>query len=260
MKEMLTYVSKLYRDGVLDKEFSTLDSAVFEQKIIQGDAFIFIDGITNLTRYNLQGKELNPDYSLVPMYPPTGLNGTATAGRKNPWVQACVFPATLADDPEHLDAVLKYIDWTFSDEAELLLSFGKEGETYETSEDGKLKYLDSNVDYKVDFGLNHNMITNRLHMDVLTSGYSAEANEIFDKIMEDKCIKNTNPVSPLDEDALEEVSIYSANLIDYVNQSMEKFIFGTLDVEKDWDTFVAECNKLGAEKLQAEYDEAMASK
>lgn len=46
----------------------------------------------------------------------------------------------------------------------------------------------------------------------------------------------------------------------YVNASLEGFIFGTMDVEKDWDSFVEKCENKGCKQLEEMYSEAWANR
>ena len=48
-----------------------------------------------------------------------------------------------------------------------------------------------------------------------------------------------NPASPLTMEEVDEVSVMSSTLVDYVNSSLEGFISGTMPLE-NWDTFVKE--------------------
>ena len=44
------------------------------------------------------------------------------------------------------------IDWLYSDEAMVAMTFGEEGTTYKV-EDGKKKFLDDTINYQSDYGL-----------------------------------------------------------------------------------------------------------
>ena len=258
-KNMLEYTRKLVADGVLDSEFATLDSTVYEQRIVQGDTFFMYDWAGNIVRYNQQGKAIDPDYNVTPIYPVKGPEGDAAIAWKASWGQQWVFPATLADDEEQLNNVLSLIDWCYSDEAEVLLTFGKEGETYVKNENGNLQFKDPAVDYCAAHGLDNNSIAVREHSDFLYSSLNAEQVALFEKIAEDKLVPLPNPESPLSVEKMEETQIYQTNIQDHVNAGMEKFIFGQ-DSLDNWDQFVATCKELGSDNLAKEYNDAWAAK
>ena len=251
-KEMLTFINKCVNDGVLDKEFSTLDSTVYEQRIVQGDTFMMYDWTGNIDRYNKQGVEVDPDYNVSPIYPPEGSKGNYAIAWKQVWDQAGVLPATLADDEAHLQKVLAFIDWGFTDEAETLLTFGKEGETYEKNEAGHLVYADPTVDYNAAYGLDNNSFAIREHQDFLYGKLNEEQVALFEKIAADGVVATPNPQSPLTVEELEMTQIYVSTLLDYTNSMMEKFIFGEESLD-NWDAFVKECESKGSLDLVEAY-------
>lgn len=252
-KEMLQYANKLLEAGVLDEEFATLDSTVYEQRIVQGQTFIMCDWTGNAERYNQQGKENDPDYNVSPIYPIEGTKGNHMLAWKGQWGQGWAFPNTLKDK-DNFEDVLEFIDWCYSDEAEIALTFGVEGETY-VEEDGVLKYKDPNVDYSATAGLDNNSLCVREHIDFLYGKLSKEEVELFDKIKEDGCVRDPNPQSPLSIEKLEETKVYTSTLIDYVNTMMESFIFGKESFD-NWDNFIKNCEEKGSAKLQKEYNDA----
>ena len=258
-KEMLQYTNKLVNDGVLDQEFATLDSTVYEQRIVQGDTFMMYDWAGNITRYNLQGKENDENYNVAPIYPVEGKDGKYAISWKSQGSQGWVFPATLADDEEQLDAVLRLIDWCYTDEAETLLTFGIEDETYVTDENGTLKYKDENVDYGATMGLNNNSLAVREHDHALFGALNAEQIALFDKIAEDGCVPAPNPESPLSMEKIEETKVYASTLLDYANSMMENFIFGKESFD-NWDEFVKGCEERKCRDLEKEYNDAWKNK
>ncbi|MFI3238457.1 MAG: hypothetical protein R3Y47_10600 [Lachnospiraceae bacterium] len=248
----LEYANSLFEAGVLDQEWTTLDSDTYEQRIVTGETFIMYDWVANSTRYNEQGLELDEDYNVAPVYPIEGPYGDYGLSRKGAWSQSYVFPATLADDEEHLAAVLKYLDWTFTDEAQTILTFGIEGETYEVV-DGMKTALSTTA--MADWGVNINELCVRQDADVVYSVFDETTRALFEQISEDGCIPDNQPQSPLSTEQMEEVAIYTTSLTDYVTAMMEKFISGEVELDY-WDTYVAECVSKGSENLLAEYVEA----
>ncbi|MZK52061.1 MULTISPECIES: extracellular solute-binding protein [Bacteria] len=252
-KNMLKFTNKLFKDGVLDQEFATLDSTVYEQKVTKGDAFILYDWTGNIKRYNLQGKQNDANYNMTPIYPLKGEDGKYALSWKSQATQGWVFPATLKDKKNFKD-ILKFIDWCYTDEAEKLLTFGIEGETYK-EENGVLKYVDDNVDYNAVYGLNNNCLAVRQHSDFLFSSLSKEQIDLFDKIAKDDCVPMPNPKSPLSADDMDKSKVYTSTLTDYANSTMENYIFGKESVD-NWDKTVKEFEAKGSTKLTDLYNNA----
>lgn len=257
-KSMLTYVNKMLDAGVLDNEWATLDSTVYEKRIVEGQTFMMYDWTGNIVRYNSLGKAQDPDYNVSPIYPPKGEGDNYAIGWKQAWGQGMVFPAALKDR-DTLEAVLRYIDWSYSDEAETLLTFGTEGDTFKV-EDGVKKFIDpDNVDYCALYGLDNNSFALREDSDFLFGSLNKDQIALFDKIAADGIVPTPNPTSPLSADQIDESKIYSATLLDYVNSSTMSFITGQESLDK-WDAYVKACEDKGSTKLAKAYNDSWASR
>ncbi len=254
-KEMLTMMNKMLKAGVLDMEFSTLDSTVYEQRIVQGDTFMMYDWSGNMVRYNSQGKDVDPNYQVKVIYPPEGSDGNYALSWKATWDQGMMLPASLADDEEQLQVVLDYIDWSYSDEASVLLTFGKEGETWKYNDAGYKVYMEAGVvDYSAKYGLDNNNYCIREDNDFLYGTLSADQAALFEKIALDGVVPLVNPQSPLTPDELEETNVLMGTCNDYVTQMTEKFIFGTEKLA-NWNDFVATLKAKGYEKIVKLYND-----
>ena len=256
-KQFVTYARELYASGALDPEFSTQDSAVFEQRIAKGEVFIAYDWAANCKKFNQEGAAFDEDFHMVAMTPPEGLEGEYALQWNGPWEQAWVLPATVAEQ-DNFDAVLRMIDWIYSDEAMVAMTFGEEGTTYEIV-DGKKKFLDETVKYDADYGLFENNLCVRLDTEYYNSTLPQEVLDVYETCAENDYVPKPNPASPLTVEEVDEVSVMSSTLVDYVNSSLAGFIFGTMPLE-NWDTFVKECESKGSKQLEELYNEAWARK
>lgn len=255
-KDMLIYLNGLYNDGTLDPEWATLDTAVYEQYIVQGKTFVMVDWTQNKVRYNAAGVANNPDYYVGPVYPLTGYEGNYALGEVNMFTQYWALSAAVADKP-YFDKVLAFIDWCYTDEAEMLLTFGIEGETYQLNDSGHYEFIDpNNVDYSAQYGLVNNCLDMRQHKDVILSTLLPDEAALFSQIAADGCIRLPNPTCPLSDTDVEEMSLISNNVLDYVNQSLLKFITGDLSLETEWDAYVAQCESLGSTRMVEIYQNA----
>ena len=255
-KEYLEFTNKLYESGALDPEYTTADDTKYEPKVVNGETFIMFDWAGNISRYNPAGKEIDPDYNVVPIYPPKGPHGDVGLSWVSAWIQNYVLSAELANDEEHLMDVLAYLDWGYTDEAETLLTYG-DSTTY-TEVDG-VKTLNCAAEGKnptAEYGLASNELAIRAPLDQVLSAFDEEQKAVFERVASEGIIPRPNPASPLNDDQLETVAIYSATLGSYVAQQSAGFINGTISLD-EWDNFVAECKKQGADDMKAAYDEAM---
>ena len=73
---MLVWFNKMFSEGLLDQEFATLDSTVYENRAMDGDQFIMVDWIGNEIRYNRDGptNSGNPNFNIQPIMPPKSYN------------------------------------------------------------------------------------------------------------------------------------------------------------------------------------------
>ena len=257
-KQFVTYARELYASGALDKEFSTQDSSVYEQRIAKGEVFIVYDWATNTKQFNQEGKAFDENFNMVAMAPPEGLENEYALQWNGPWEQSWVLPATVAEQ-DNFEAILRMIDWLYSDEAMVDMTFGEEGTTYKV-EDGKKKFLDDTINYQSDYGLYENNFCVRFDTEYYNATLPQEVVDIYDYCIENDCVPAVNPASPLTPDQMDETSAMSSTLVDYVKASLEEFIFGTMDVEKDWDSFVKNCEDKGCKQYEEMYSEAWANR
>jgi len=256
-KEMLIWMHKMYSEGLLDVEFSTLDATVYEERAKKGEQFIMIDWIGNELRYNKDGPQMsgNPDFNIQPIMPPVGPEGLYSGASVPKYEQGWVINAKVAERDD-FEEVLAFIDWFYSEEAAELLTFGIEGETFRILEDGRKEFLDpNNVDYSKLYGLNNNSLTVRRDRDHFTSNKSEEVVQLFDHMEEEGVFEPQKPNLRLDETTKEEAAVYVGGLIDYVTHMTEAFIYGKESLE-DWDTFIEACNAKGVPELYQLYNEA----
>ncbi len=260
-REMCIWMNKMYSAGIIDPEFATMDSVVYEQKVIQGDCLVIVDWSANIARYEVQAQSTNPDYNLCPIFPLEGTDGDHALAWKSHNTQSWVFPAELADDEEKLNAVLALIDWGYTEEAEILTTFGIEGETFYIDDDGTYKWMDDTTNWQGEYGVNNNEINIREHPDFLYGALDDDAAAMLREINSSGVITTPNPAAPLNETQLDDIQIISSNITDYVKMMTEKFVYGSEPLDDaGWAAFLAEMESKGSETLKETYAEGLANK
>lgn len=143
-RDMMTFVRKLYVEGLLDPEFPTRNYQTWTEQVARGEAgFLFSWG----TRAPWsEGVETDPDaewaYALSPIaaYPEKGALGQLEEAYF-PWGN--IFTDKMND--EELDRMLEYLDWTATDEGWIWTKYGVEGVTMQF--EGKMPvYMDHMYD------------------------------------------------------------------------------------------------------------------
>lgn len=255
-KEMLLWTNKLYEEGLLDPEFTTLDSTLYEERIKNGEQFIMVDWIGNELRYNRDGPEQsgNPNYNVQPIMPPKGPRGTFSGGKINKFEQSWVISAAVAERDD-FDLVLQFIDWFYSDEAAELTSFGREGVDFEILDNGRKEFMDFDLDYTAINGVPQNSLTARKDDDLFKSRKTDYVIDLFTQMDEEGVFSPKDPSITLTDLEKEEEGFYRSSLNDYVLQKTEEFIFGVESFD-NWDAFVAECEAKGSGDLDVLYNTA----
>lgn len=133
MKDCLAYLNKLYKEGVLDKEFPTNDNTVLRNNLISGKATINIDYDIRYSYYMGEITRLDPNAKpeLKPLF---GLKGPkGFGGTLNEAIQDCLAVAPKAKDPQ---AAVDLIAWAFyTVDGQKALQVGLPGKHY-TIENG----------------------------------------------------------------------------------------------------------------------------
>lgn len=140
-KEYLAVLRDWYKQGLLDKEFSSIKSSAVDAKIIQGNSGATVGYLGSaMGKYLKQMATEDPKYNLVcAPYPVLNkgekngfmLTASDVAERQLAITTACKNP----------DAVAKWADYWYSDEGYMMVNFGVEGDSYKIV-DGKPVYTD----------------------------------------------------------------------------------------------------------------------
>lgn len=140
-KEVLTWLNKLYQDGLLDPNFQTIDNTSVAANMLNGEA-----GMTIGANGGFLGSWLNTmaetdaEYDLAGISPLVAKKGdtpmsTHFDNATNGWY--LVMTPTCSNK----EAAAQFINYGYTEEGSLLFNFGIEGESY-TMENGYPTYTD----------------------------------------------------------------------------------------------------------------------
>ncbi len=110
MKDCLTYLNKLYKEGILDKEFPTNDNTILRNNLISGKAVANIDYDNRYFYYNAEITRLDPNAkpNLQPIFMlkgPKGFGGTLN--------EACQDAIAVAAKSKNPAAAVNLIAWAY---------------------------------------------------------------------------------------------------------------------------------------------------
>lgn len=170
MKDALAYLQKMYKEGLIDKEFATIKEEQLRAKLYSGKLFSWMGWWSTANDYDtqietniqIQNKQLAsdqklPDQSDLPFKyltlagSLTGADGTAVAPSGAPFAQMTAISAKTKDPKK----VLQIIEDSLTPENQMLTVWGIEGEDY-VLENDKMNVVTDAVDPKTKLDKNGN--------------------------------------------------------------------------------------------------------
>ncbi len=260
-KAYISYLAKLYAEGLLDPEMADpINGDAWSQKMATGKAmatYAYYDQIGGLTgASDIEGFKLQ-------MYP--SLEGTAGAHHqpKSSTGSGVMFPATTAKRDD-FERVVRTIDNVFfSEEGAKLWCLGVEGVTY-TEENGKITYAEELVNAKegvykslqVNYGCGSDVTQlvwiNEREMTKYDENYSRINAEVAAM---GNVIQGIPPTPLFDDMTAEDAGVLQTPLFDTFEVWADAFITGRKNVENDWDSYVKEMKTLKIEAFNKLYNE-----
>ena len=138
--EVLRFMNTIYREDLMSLDNFTMDRSHVEEQWASGAAFVLIDQISD---YKAQSQTLfnnDPDARVIGAGPirlesedqPVHLNTRAMSG----WTVSAI-----AHDAQDVDRIIRFFEYSYSDEGQVSHAYGVEGVTYEW-EDGYIENTD----------------------------------------------------------------------------------------------------------------------
>lgn len=269
MKETLTYLNKLFNEGLLDPDFYTNSNDQLTADIASESCFFITNNVNFVPDYNAALQVNNPE-GYFQMIAPLAHGETHRGLVSNPYEMIGTGFAVNAKS-DKIEEILKFFDWLYSEEGALITNFGMEGVTY-TMVDGKAEFTDailrenkSEADLikEVEYGLTHNIMAVYYNQ---RQWYASEKNYQEGTIMqysnqitkwyEEGLLQMQPAVAPtMTEEELEECSDLMANIETIASENCIKFIIGERSLD-EYDDFVNALNEAGAERVVELYNTA----
>lgn len=254
-KEYISFIAKLYSEGLLDPEMAEpIDGDKWSQKLATGKSFATyayydqiggIEGSTTIEGFDLQ------------MYPPLAGSAGAYHQPKSKTGSGIIFPAKTAERPDFEQVVRTVDELFFSEENAKTWCLGVEGTTY-TMEGDKVVYADDitsspdgvyktmQVKYGCGSDVTQMIWVNAREMSKYDENYSMINAEVAKM---ENAIQYIPPTPMVDDLQAEEMGMLQAPLLDAFETWNNAFTTGAKSIEKDWDSYVQEMKNLQIEKL-----------
>lgn len=163
----------------------------------------------------------------------------------------------VSSQTKHLNEVLAYVDWMYSDEAEDLLSWGRPGDLYEEASDGTRTWKDftTAAEMKQATGFETFGFYERYNFDGELATFTDECRDATLTAREYDLPQK--PVLAYNEEEQAIVNTIGVNIETYVAEQISKFMLGERSFD-DWDNYVAEVEALGLDQLKAVHESSYA--
>jgi len=258
-KEALTFINKLYSEGLIDPEYATNDTNVWLSRITNEVSGACQD--TTARAYSL-GTQIqaagSEDAHFVVVAPPMGPDGTQMTTSQ---MQPIRGYTAISADSKYIKEIVQMFDYFYSEEGSKLMNFGIEGETY-TMEDNKPTYTDV-IAHDSEGRSILSMLNIYGHREwayqqdigyedaLLNADYVAYRNEM------EQYIRPTIPALSFTEDERDVINSTYTEIQTYKDEMINKFIMGKESLD-NFDSFVETLESIGIEDVlaaeQAAYD------
>ncbi|MBP1991971.1 extracellular solute-binding protein [Paenibacillus eucommiae] len=268
-KDFLTLMNKWYKDGLIDKDYMTVDAKLQDAKVTGNQLGSFTGWLGgNLGKYMNLMKDQDPKFKLVGApFPTIEKDGKAVANHDPIFYGQGAAITTSAKDPEKIAA---WLDYAYGEEGHLLYNFGIEGESY-TMVDGKPTFTD--LIMKNPKGLTvgealseYSVMGSFGPFEFDADGYSQYNTLVEQKEAQAQWTKaDFSKLMPTIYMTAEEQARYSVIMTDLETYRVEmtnKFIIGAESLDK-FDEYIATLKRMNIEEAiqiqQAAYDRSQAN-
>ena len=135
-KEFLITMNKWYKEGLIDKDFGTIDRKTVDSKVLNGQAGAFLGYPgSHMGAYLDNMKKEDPTFDLIgTKYPVLNKGDRPQMGQMNPRYSSYGSVA-ITTNCKNVDAAARFLDYGYSEEGSMLYNFGIENVSYEKGGD-----------------------------------------------------------------------------------------------------------------------------
>ncbi|MBQ2742897.1 MAG: extracellular solute-binding protein [Oscillospiraceae bacterium] len=255
MLDIVTFFKKLYDEKLIPADYFTINSSTWQELVSTNRGFIMPEYQIRIDFFNNIAREQIPGFNLTAMKPPRAENGMGINMVNKYNSDPTGFAVANTGNEESIANAFRYVNWFYSDEGSQLVSWGKEGETYEKV-DGKKKFIYSDDSNNAQILYGFQTIGSYLRIDPAAADacMSEEQSATTDFVLEYTYphLDPTVYISFSSEDKTK-LSEYNTTLKTFVDENIQKFVIGQRPIA-EWDDFQKELSELPVEELLEIYD------
>lgn len=265
-KEYLEVMNKWYTEGLIDREYAAQARKNVDYKMTNDIAGSYV-GFSGSQMGKYIPARQGTDFKLVATHwPKKDANSPAYAGYAGLIAETSASKgAAITSMNKNVDATIRLFDFMYGEKASLYLNYGIEGESYNVV-DGEYQFSDSimrDPEGKDPTGLLAKYatplwgcmpgVTLRDAYDKMSRSYEEQSDAA---VKWGECdTSRLLPSLSFTTEEMEVINVNLANVSTCMNEWTSKFIMGLEPLSK-WDAYVAEINKMGADKVVAVYQAA----
>ena len=259
-RELHRYLHRCYVTGILDPAMYTQSVEAYLEKLQDGRALVAVTWISSgFENWNRALREHGiADGEWAPLPVPESTVGIRALPAVDPFRKGLAVPARVAQEP-YLEDLIRFLDWAvYSEEGMTLTAWGVEGVTYEENDTGRALLphiasprtpegetsLTAAYGFATLFDLNEN---------VEFEDYK-RPDEIVVFLERSMAAGETAQPAPrldLDSNALQAIDAIGPGLAAFATDASERFVLGVLDLETEWDVYMASLEERGFRTLEA---------
>lgn len=257
MLESIKFFKKFIDEGLMPPNAVNIAVSEWEELVMSDRGFIFVDYSTRIDNFNSSMSNSGTDF-MVSAFKPFALNEETGKGvLANQVVSSLTMFACNSRNDRRIANAAKYLDWLYTDEACELVSWGKEGETYNVV-DGKRVFItdkDNNIP-KIVFGFGSAGAGLRKDPSATDASDSVDLAAVKPMILETTMTKqNPRLYMALAPDDMQNVIDTNVAINNYKNEMLGKFLLGQESLD-NFDAFCDNMENLGVNDVLAVYDAA----
>ncbi len=265
-KDYLTTMNQWYREGLLDPEYATTDDKSFDAKVSGELGGAWIGRISGtLGRFLRLMETQNPKFSLMGAVWPVGPAGKSYNIRSNMATSAIGFGGAISTKNTHVKETVKWMDYQYSLDGQMLMNFGVEGLSY-TMVNGYPTFTD--LVMKNPEGLAMSIALSK-YSTAPFNGTNDQDRRMFDQTLFAPQQKATMgiwakgadvslllpPIMTTPDESVRMAAIMG-DIETYFTEMMNKFIMGTEPLGK-FDAYVLQMKKMGIDEALAMKQKAL---
>jgi len=266
-KEVLTYLNKMYQEGLLDPNYASNDATIWQQNLSSGKSLFFYDNNSFTVNFNAALEQENQDarFDMLPVL------ANAKGERRN-----YMYPPhhvteayVISSKAKNLDRILEMFDWMYSEEGYEVTNFGIEGEHF-TKENGEIKINEELIEefkgkndptraIQSHLGSGYLSFTpyadDQLYFYLFSPPSVKEWSDLVEK-QRDEGLVTPNPLPPVfTEEETEKLKDLQTRVETIVTENVDKFILGDRSLD-EYDKFMQELKDAGATEIEDIYNAA----